>query len=127
MEHILYFDGNLKKISWVILTEGQEVIQSRAHVEKYKDKITKIQSKYVALHIALFWGIGTFKIKNEDNVKIKLDEEVMFDQLNSKTKINDEFIENKIKFIQSFIKQRKLRVDFEKITNENNLSNKFLK
>ncbi len=127
MEHILYFDGNLKKISWVILTEGQEVTQSRAHVEKYKDKITKIQSKYVALHIALFWGIGTFKIKNEDNVKIKLDEEIMFDQLNSKTKSNDEFIENKIKFIQSFIKQRKLRVYFEKINTENNLSNKFLK
>jgi formate-dependent nitrite reductase cytochrome c552 subunit len=81
----------------------------------------------VALHIALFWGIGTFKIKNEDDVKIKLDEEEMFDQLNSKTKINDEFIENKIKFIQSFIKQRKLRVDFEKITPEDNLSNKFLK
>ena len=39
----------------------------------------------------------------------------MFDQLNSKTKSNDEFIENKIKFIQSFIKQRKLRVYFEKI------------
>ncbi|MFL2906132.1 MAG: hypothetical protein ACJZ2C_01355 [Nitrosopumilus sp.] len=117
----------MKKISWVIQTGGQELAQSRVHVEKYKDKITKIQSKYVALHIALFWGIGTFKIKNEDNVKIKLDEEVMFDQLNSKTKINDEFIENKIKFIQSFIKQRKLRVDFEKITNENNLSNKFLK
>ena len=127
MEHILYFDGNLKKISWVILTEGQEVTQSRAHVEKYKNKITKIQSKYVALHIALFWGIGTFKIKNEDNVKIKLDEEIMFDQLNSKTKSNDEFIENKIKFIQSFIKQRKLRVYFEKINTENNLSNKFLK
>lgn len=127
MEHILYFDGNLKKISWVILTEGQEVTQSRVHVEKYKDKITKIQSKYVALHIALFWGIGTFKIKNEDNVKIKLDEEIMFDQLNSKTKSNDEFIENKIKFIQRFIKQRKLRVYFEKINTKNNLSNKFLK
>ena len=123
----MYFDGDLKKISWVILTGGKELAQSRVHVEKYKDKITKIQSKYVALHIALFWGIGTFNIKNEDDVKIKLDEEVMFDQLNSKTKINDEFIENKIKFIQSFIKQRKLRVDFEKITNENNLSNKFLK
>lgn len=123
----MYFNGDLKKISWLIQTGGQELAQSRVHVEKYKDKITKIQSKYVALHIALFWGIGTFKIKNEDNVKIKLDEEVMFDQLNSKTKINDEFIENKIKFIQSFIKQRKLRVDFEKITNENNLSNKFLK
>lgn len=123
----MYFNGDLKKISWVILTEGQKVTQSRTHVEKYKDKITKIQSKYVALHIALFWGIGTFNIKNEDYVKIKLDEEVMFDQLNSKTKINDEFIENKIKFIQSFIKQRKLRVGFEKITAEDNLSNKFLK
>ena len=123
----MYFDGDLKKISWVILTGGQELAQSRVHVEKYKDKITKNQSKYVALHIALFWGIGTFKIKNEDDVKIKLDEEGMFDQLNSKTKINDEFIENKIKFIQSFIKQRKLRVDFEKITPEDNLSNKFLK
>ena len=127
MEHILYFDGDLKKISWVILTGGKELAQSREHVEKYKDKITKIQSKYVALHIALFWGIGTFKIKNEDNVKIKLDEEIMFDQLNSKTKSNDEFIENKIKFIQSFIKQRKLTVYFEKINTENNLSNKFLK
>ena len=123
----MYFDGDLKKISWVILTGGQELAQSRWHVEKYKDKITKIQSKYVALHIALFWGIGTFNIKNEDYVKIKLDEEVMFDQLNSKTKSNDEFIENKIKFIQSFIKQRKLRVYFEKINTENNLSNKFLK
>lgn len=123
----MYFDGDLKKISWVILTGGQELAQSRVHVEKYKDKITKNQSKYVALHIALFWGIGTFKIKNEDDVKIKLDEEGMFDQLNSKTKINDEFIENKIKFIQSFIKQRKLRVGFEKITPEDNLSNKFLK
>ena len=123
----MYFDGDLKKISWVIHTETKKFSQNREHIEKYRDKITKIQSKYIALHIALFWGIGTFKIKNEDYVKIKLDEERMFDQLNSKTKINDEFIENKIKFIQSFIKQRKLRVGFEKITPEENLSNKFLK
>ena len=127
MEHILYFDGNLKKISWVILTEGKKFAQNRTHIEKYKDKISKIQSKYVALHIALFWGIGTFKIKNGDYVKIRLDEEIMQDQLSSKIKIEDEFIENKIKFIQSFIKQRKLKIDFEKIDSQNNLSNKFLK
>jgi len=127
LDHILYFDGDLKKISWVIHTESEKFAQYRSHVEKYKDKITKIQSKYVALHIALFWGIGTFKIKNEDHVKIKLDEEVMFNQLNSKIKINDEFIEDKIKFIQSFIKQRKLRISFEKIDSQNNLSNEFLK
>ena len=123
----MYFDGNLKKISWVIDTESEKFAQNRNHVEKYKDKITKIQSKYVALHIALFWGIGTFKIKNEDYVNIKLDDEVMYNQLNSKIKIKDEFIEDKIKFIQSFIKQRKLRISFEKIDSQNNLSNKFLK
>jgi len=123
----LYFDGNLKKISWVIDTESEKFAQNRNHVEKYKDKITKIQSKYVALHIALFWGIGTFKIKNEDYVNIKLDDEVMYNQLNSKIKIKDEFIEDKIKFIQSFIKQRKLRISFEKIDSQNNLSNEFLK
>ena len=123
----MYFDGNLKKISWVIHTESEKFAQNRNHVEKYKDKITKIQSKYVALHIALFWGIGTFKIKNEDYVNIKLDDEVMHNQLNSKIKIKDEFIEDKIKFIQSFIKQRKLRISFEKIDSKNNLSNKFLK
>ena len=123
----MYFDGNLKKISWVIHTESEKFAQNRNHVEKYKDKITKIQSKYVALHIALFWGIGTFKIKNEDYVNIKLDDEVMYNQLNSKIKIKDEFIEDKIKFIQSFIKQRKLRISFEKIDSQNNLSNEFLK
>ncbi len=123
----MYFDGNLKKISWVIDTESEKFAQNRNHVEKYKDKITKIQSKYVALHIALFWGIGTFKIKNEDYVNIKLDDEVMYNQLNSKIKIKDEFIEDKIKFIQSFIKQRKLRISFEKIDSQNNLSNEFLK
>ena len=32
-----------------------------------------MQSKYVALHVALFWGIGTFNIKNKDSIKIKLD------------------------------------------------------
>jgi len=127
LDHILYFDGNLKKISWVIHTESEKFAQNRNHVEKYKDKITKIQSKYVALHIALFWGIGTFKIKNEDYVNIKLDDEVMYNQLNSKIKIKDEFIEDKIKFIQSFIKQRKLRISFEKIDSKNNLSNEFLK
>ena len=83
----MYFDGDLKKISWVILTEGKKFAQNRTHIEKYKDKISKIQSKYVALHIALFWGIGTFKIKNGDCVKIRLDEEIMQDQLSSKIKI----------------------------------------
>ena len=124
MEQILYLDGNLRKISWVIQTNQSIISQNRKHTENYKDKITKIQSKYVALHVALFWGIGTFNIKNEDSIKIKLDEEIMYQQLKMKMPIQDEFIKNKIKVIENFIKQRKLKVEFEIINFEKNLASK---
>ena len=127
MEHILYSDGNLKKISWVIQTNESIVSQTRVQTENYKDKITKIQSKYVALHVALFWGIRTFNIKNKDSIKIKLDKKIMYQQLKTQISIQDEFIKNKIKFIQSFIKQRKLRGEFELINSQNNLAEKLLK
>jgi len=126
LEQILYLDGNLRKISWVIQTNQSIISQNRKHTENYKDKITKIQSKYVALHVALFWGIGTFNIKNEDSIKIKLDEEIIYQQLKMKIPIQDEFIKNKIKFIENFIKQRKLKVKFEKINFEKNLATKIL-
>jgi len=124
LEQILYLDGNLRKISWVIQTNQSIISQNRKHTENYKDKITKIQSKYVALHVALFWGIGTFNIKNEDSIKIKLDEEIIYQQLKMKIPIQDEFIKNKIKFIENFIKQRKLKVEFEIINFEKNLASK---
>ena len=126
MEHILYSDGNLEKISWVIQTNKSFISQTRIQTENYKNKITKIQSKYVALHVALFWGIGTFNIKNEDFIKIKLDKKIMYQQLKTQIPIQDEFIKNKIKFIQSFIKQRKLKVEFKIINSKNNLAKKLL-
>ena len=100
--------------------------QNRKHVEGYKNKITVIQSKYVALHVALFWGIGTFNIKNEDQVKIKLDEKIIYQQLKNEITVHDEFIKNKIKFIENFIKQRKLKVEFEIIGLENNKATEIL-
>ena len=90
MEHILYLDGNLTDISWVIETKESIVSQKRKHVEDYKNKITIIQSKYIGLHVALFWGIGTFNIKNEDQVTVKLDEKIIYQQLKNEDKIEDE-------------------------------------
>ena len=126
MEHILYSDGNFNSISWMIQTNNISIPQSRKHAENHKNKITKIQSKYVALHAALFWGIGTFIIKNEDVIKIKLDEKIMYEQLKLKIMTDDDFIKNRIKFIQMFINQRKLKVEFEIINLENNLATKEL-
>ena len=120
-------DGDLNNISWVIQTEESMNSQKREHTEIYKNKITKIQSKYVALHVALFWGIGTFIIKNSDVIKIKLDEKIMYEQLKINSVIQDEFIKNRIQFISSFIKQRKLKVEFQIIDSKNNIAKQLLK
>ena len=126
MDHIFYLNGNETRISWAIQTSDSIIDQSREHVEIYKNKISRLQSKYVALHIGLFWGIGVFRIKNEDNVKIKLDEKIMFNQLNLDLKIEDEFIVNRIKFINQLTIQRKLKIQFELIEQKENLANKAL-
>ena len=126
MNHVFYSDGNAKKIAWIIQTNDSIVDQSREHAQIYKNKITDLQSKYVALHIGLFWGIGVFKIKNEDVVKIKLDEKIMISQLNADLQIEDGFIANRIKFIKQLTTQRKLKIEFEQIQQKNNLANKIL-
>ncbi len=81
----------------------------------------------MALHIGLFWGIGVFKIKNEDKVKIKLDEKTMFEQLSTGLKLKDEFIANRIKFMKQLTMQRKLKIQFEMIEQKDNMANKILK
>ncbi len=83
-----------------------------------------MQSKYITLHVGLFWGIGVFIIKNEDTVKIKLDEKIMYDHFKSSLKIEDEFIEKRIQPIKKLIEQRKLNIEFEIINTEKNLAKK---
>ena len=124
MYHVCYSDGNTKKISWVIQTKDSTVEQNRDHADIYKDKVTSLQSKYIALHVGLFWGIGIFIIKNEDIVKIKLDEKIMYDHFTSNSKIEDEFIEKRMQFIMQLIEQRKLKMEFEMIDSDKNLARK---
>ena len=90
----------------------------------YKDKVTNLQSKYIALHVGLFWGIGVFIIKNGDAIKIKLDDKKMFDHFIENQKIDDEFIEKRKKFIKQLFIQRKLKIEFELIKSEENLARK---
>lgn len=113
MQHIFNFTGDSNEISWEILTNGTKVTQSREHVDIYKNKVNSIQSKIIALHVGLFWAIGTFTIKNEDEVKIKLDNKIMYEQLTSNIESKDELIKNRIHFIKMLILQRKLKIQFE--------------
>ena len=124
MNHIFYFDGDAEKIAWVIQTNDSELKQDRIHAEIYKNKVTNVESKYIALHVGLFWGIGVFIIKNEDRVKIKLDEKIMYDHITSNTKTENEIIVKKTHFIKQLIAQRKLKVEFELIYKTDNLARK---
>lgn len=124
MKHILFFDGDSKRISWVIQTDNSIVEQKREHAEIYLDKVTNQQSKYIGLHIGIFWGIGTFIIKNEDIVKITTDDKTVYDHLISNQKSNDEFIEKRTFFIRQLIEQRKLKIKYDLVESNRNLAAK---
>ena len=124
MEHVLFFDGNAKRISWVIQTNNSVIEQKREHAKIYLDKVTNQQSKYIGLHVGLFWGIGTFIIKNQDVVKVAIDDNSIVEHLSTNQKNHDEFIEKRTYFIRQLIEQRKLKVHYELISADKNLAAK---
>ena len=126
MDHRYYFDGNEKMISRVIQDNETKFEQRRDHVENYLDKISNEQSKYIALHVGIFWAIGRFIIKNGDTIKIMLDQKSMYDHLTAKKQNSDHFIESRINFIKQIIEQRNLQVQFEIIEPSQNIATKLL-
>jgi hypothetical protein len=113
LEHVLFSDGNTKKIGWMIQTNNSIVEQKREHPVMYLDKVSNQQSKYIALHVGLFWSIGTFIIKNQDTVRLALDNKIMVGHLSGNKKSPDEFIEKRKFFIRQLIEQRKLKIRYE--------------
>ena len=126
MEHLLYSDGNPKRISWLIKTENDQREQSRDHADIFLDQVTDLQSKYIALHVGLFWSIGVFIIKNEDTVKIMLDSDEMILHLSSDTESGDQVLEHRKKFINQLGTQRNLKFIYEKINSADNRSSRLL-
>ena len=90
----------------------------------YLDKVTDEQSKYIALHVGIFWCIGTFRIKNEDSINVILDSKTMYDHLANEKTANDEFIKNRTSFINQLIQQRKLKINYKLETD--NLAEKLI-
>lgn len=124
MQHDFYAFGTPKKISWVLKNEESISEQTRDHADMYLDKVTDEQSKYIALHVGIFWCIGTFRIKNEDSIDVMLDSKTMFDHLANGNTINDEFIKNRTSFINQLINQRKLKINYKLETD--NLAEKLI-
>ncbi|MHB8601441.1 MAG: hypothetical protein ACYC6W_06860 [Nitrosotalea sp.] len=126
MEHIYFFDGDQKKISWTIENSTTRSDESRIHAEYFYNIVTPEQSKYVALHVGIFWGIGRFIVKNGDMVKVMLDQKSMFDRLVKNKPTDDIFIETRVKFIDQIIRQRDLDVRYQMVDPSENKASKLL-
>jgi len=126
MDHVYFFDGNQKRISWVIKNIQTTVEQYRVHAENYLDIVSIIQSKYIALHVGIFWGIGVFIIKNGDTVRIMLDSESMYQHLSNNVSSTDSFIQRRTGFIKQLIDQRNLAVKYELIDPKYNIATRVL-
>jgi len=90
------------------------------------NKVTIQQSKYIAMHVGLFWGVGRFIIKDKDSITIKIDDQSMFNQLSKDENSSDELIKTRIRFITQLIDQRKLKVNYELVDKEKNLVSRLL-
>ena len=126
MEHTLFCDGNQKRISWIIQSKDSTEEEDRDHVDQYLDKVTAEQSKYIALHVGIFWGIGRFVIQNEDTVNVMLDSKSMFKHLSEEVENSDEFIEKRTWYLKELIAQRKLNVKYHLIEPKEDLATKLL-
>ena len=126
MLHTIYSDGNAKRICWSIKTDQNIVEQFREQADIYLDKITNLQSKYIALHVAIFWGIGVFIIKNGDTLRILLNSDQMINHLKTDETSPDALIQGKKGFINQLGTMRSLKFEYEKIDQSQNISSKML-
>lgn len=126
MEHTLFCDGNQKRISWIIQSKDSTEKEDRDHVDQYLDKVSDEQSKYIALHVGIFWGIGRFVIQNEDTVNVMLDSKSMYKHLTEEFENSDEFIEKRTWHLKELIAQRKLNIKYHLIEPKDDLATKLL-
>ena len=131
MEHELYFDGTLTEYSWSIKTENKIVNQIREHPPAYLsggklDVKNKQQSKCIAIHVGIYWGLGVFIIKDSDIVNVMCDSEETYDIMSKNCKIDDQIINDKIYFINQLTEHRNLKINYEIIKPESNLATELL-
>ena len=132
MEHKLFLDGTKDKISWIVQTGNQIKKEFRVHPPAYNsgyklDVKNDEQSKFIALHAGIYWSVGVYTIKDGDTVNVMCDSKKMYDILSSDYKIADQIINDKIHFINLFIKQRKLVVNYHLIDSDKNLASELIR
>jgi len=131
MEHELFFDGNLKEYSWSIKTGKEIVNQIREHPAAYLsggklDIKNKEESRFVALHVGIYWGLGVFIIKDFDKIHVMCDSKEMYEILIQQHKTLNQIIDDKIHFINQLVGHRNLKLEYCLIEPTKNIATKYL-
>ena len=131
MEHELFFDGTTKKYTWSIKTGNVIVDQARVHPPAYLsggklDISNTEESKFIALHVGIYWGLGVFIIKNFDTINVMCDSEKIYEILCHNNKTDNQIINDKIYFTNQLVHQRNLKVNYQMIESSKNLASKYL-
>ena len=131
MKHDIFFDGNVKEYSWTIRTGEKLAEQIRAHPPAYLSggkldvKATE-ESKFIALHIGIYWGLGVYIIKDNDQVNVMCDSKMVYETFTKGKKSDNQIINDKIHFINQLVELRKLKIKFQLIDTKENLSTRHL-
>jgi hypothetical protein len=131
MEHEIFFDGNTKEYSWSIKTENNIADQIREHPPAFRSggklNITNNEeSKFVALHVGIYWGLGVNIIKDNDVVNVMCDSEIMFGIMTKGEKNYNEIINDKVYFINQLTNLRKLKINYKFIESRKNIATRHL-
>ena len=131
MKHDIFFDGNMKEYSWTIRTGGKLAEQIREHPPAYlsggKLNVKAIEeSKFIALHVGIYWGLGVYIIKNNDQINVMCDSKIMYDIFNQGKKSDNQIINAKVHFVNQLTELRELKMSFQMIDTKENLSTRHL-
>jgi len=131
LEHELFFDGNLKEYSWSIKTGKEIVNQIREHPPAYlsggkleiKDNE---ESRFVALQVGIYWGLGVFIIKDFDKIHVMCGSKEMYEILIQQYKTENQIIDDKIHFINQLVGHRNLKLEYHLINPTKNIATEHL-
>jgi len=131
LEHELFFDGNLKEYSWSIKTGKKVVNQIREHPAAYLsggklDIKNNEESRFVALHVGIYWGLGVFIIKDFDKIHVMCDSKEMYEILIQQYKTENQIINDKIHFINQLVGHRNLKLEYRLINTTKNIATEHL-
>ena len=131
MEHDIFFDGNVKEYSWSIKTNDKVADQIREHPPAFRsggklDIKNNEESRFVALHVGIYWGLGVNIIKDNDVINVMCDSKIMFEIMTGAEKIDNDIINDKVYFINQLTNLRKLKLNYQLIESEENIATKHL-